>query len=324
VAPEQEPSTSPPTGVADYVATLEPRVLLHDTRVTNHGFSGGRAVPLQSVLQAGTAVLVDAVGVPLTRCACGNPLAPPGASGSEVMSGPSWPGEQTPDVVLPGAVGPVPALPLDGTVADAPSSDDFCTVWAAVEPTVAGGPSGPDDLEAYIARAQVGFTRLVEAAERTDGFPADALADLKQYRDDLLAWSGTGSPGSTELRDRIEAFLPTWCDGEPAPESGAAHGDPVVAPDDPSAGPGCGSMRFYLLVYAAEGLGVEHAAVSQPYVDALEAVLAGIDPGGQFDIADLMPALAYDEIGCEGAQAMYDLLVDSGFGDVLTGTDLEP
>ncbi len=50
--------------IAEYVATLEPRVLLHDTRVTNHGFSGGRATPLQSVLQAGTAVLVDATGVP--------------------------------------------------------------------------------------------------------------------------------------------------------------------------------------------------------------------------------------------------------------------
>ncbi|MCZ7537069.1 MAG: hypothetical protein M5T61_14975 [Acidimicrobiia bacterium] len=217
--------------IAEYVATLEPLVLLHDTRVTNHGFSGGRATPFQSVLQAGTAVLVGATGVPRTRCACGNPLAPPQVSVSEEISGPSWPDEQTPHVVVPGPVVPVPAATLDGTIPDDASSGDFCTVWAAVEPTVAGGPSGADDTEAYIARLQDGFGRLVEAAEHTAGFPADALSDLTQYRDDLLAWSGTGTPGSTELRDRIEVFLPTWCDGKPSPD-----GDLVVEPDDPSAG----------------------------------------------------------------------------------------
>ena len=46
--------------IASYVAGLTPVVLLDDTRVTNHGFSDGRATPRQSVLQAGTAVLVDA------------------------------------------------------------------------------------------------------------------------------------------------------------------------------------------------------------------------------------------------------------------------
>ncbi len=214
---------------------------------------------------------------------------------------------------------PVPAAPLDGTIPGDASSDDFCTVWAAVEPTVAGGPSGADDIEAYIARSQDGFSRLVEAAEQAAGFPADALSDLTQYRDDLLAWSGTGTPGSTELRDRIEAFLPAWCDGKPA-----ADGDPVVEPDDPSAGAGCGSMQFYLLAYAAEGLGVDHAAVSQPYIDALVAIAAGTDPGAEFDVADLAPMLAYEEVGCEGAQAVFDLLVDAGFGDDLIGTDLEP
>ena len=317
-----------PTGdIAKYVDTLEPRVLLHDTRVTNHGFSSGRATPRQSVLQAGTAVLVDGAGVPRTRCACGNPLAPPDVSEGEEIAGPSWPGDETPHIVLPGPVVPVPEVPLDsdpGAETDE-SSDDFCVVWAEVEPTVAGGPTGPDDVEAYVVKAQEGFSRLVEAAEQTPGFPTDALADLTQYRDDLLAWSGTGSPGSTEVRDRLESFLPTWCADRPeAGETDADESVPSITPEDPVPGTNCGSMQFFLLVYAAGELGVDHTDVSEPYADALDAVLAGVDPGPSFEVADMAPMLAYEEVGCQGAQAVYELLVEAGYEDVVAGTDLDP
>lgn len=63
-----------------YFSDLTPVTLLLDTRVTNHGFRDGRPTPRQSVLQAGTAVLIDRLGVPRSRCACGNPLAAPQAS----------------------------------------------------------------------------------------------------------------------------------------------------------------------------------------------------------------------------------------------------
>ena len=53
------------TDIRSYVSELTPLVLLVDTRVTNHGFRKGRPTPHQSVLQAGTAVLVDRVGVPV-------------------------------------------------------------------------------------------------------------------------------------------------------------------------------------------------------------------------------------------------------------------
>ncbi len=66
-----------PEAVPDYLRSLTPVVLLDDTRVTNHGFSDGRATPRQSVLERGTAVLVDPSGVPRARCACGNPLLAP-------------------------------------------------------------------------------------------------------------------------------------------------------------------------------------------------------------------------------------------------------
>ena len=61
--------------VATYVESLKSVILMQDTWVTNHGYEGGKATPYQSVLQKGTAVLVDAKGVPRVRCACGNPLA---------------------------------------------------------------------------------------------------------------------------------------------------------------------------------------------------------------------------------------------------------
>ena len=63
--------------LAGYLGSLTPVVLVHDTVVTNHGFAGGTATAFVAVLQAGTAVLVDATGLPVVRCACGNPLTAP-------------------------------------------------------------------------------------------------------------------------------------------------------------------------------------------------------------------------------------------------------
>lgn len=63
--------------VSRYIAKLHPVTLTRDTQVTNHSFVNGRAVGFQSILQAGTAVLVDRYGHPVARCRCGNPLREP-------------------------------------------------------------------------------------------------------------------------------------------------------------------------------------------------------------------------------------------------------
>lgn len=85
--------------IPEYLRGLTPVVLRHDTRVTNHGFVDGAATGFQSVLQAGTAVLVDQYGIPRVRCMCGNPLRPPDAIEGDVRyRGQTWPGfelEQT-------------------------------------------------------------------------------------------------------------------------------------------------------------------------------------------------------------------------------------
>jgi len=59
-----------------YIGELTPDVLSEDSRVTNFQFVNGRAGGVQSILQSGTAVLIDSAGVPRVRCACGNPLTP--------------------------------------------------------------------------------------------------------------------------------------------------------------------------------------------------------------------------------------------------------
>lgn len=62
--------------IPSYLRELIPRRLADDLRVTNYQFTNGAALAVQSVLEKGTAVLVDAKGIARVRCVCGNPLTP--------------------------------------------------------------------------------------------------------------------------------------------------------------------------------------------------------------------------------------------------------
>jgi hypothetical protein len=66
-----------PQQIPHYLNTLTAVVLLSDTWVTTHTPADGVPDPKQAVLQAGSAVLIDPLGVPRVRCASGAPLAPP-------------------------------------------------------------------------------------------------------------------------------------------------------------------------------------------------------------------------------------------------------
>jgi hypothetical protein len=83
------------TQISTYVAGLTPVILRSDTLVTNHGYANGQATVIPAVLQAGTAVLVDDKGFPVTKCYCGNPLTPPTFYTPQWQPryrGPTWPG----------------------------------------------------------------------------------------------------------------------------------------------------------------------------------------------------------------------------------------
>ena len=132
--------------IPSYISQLTSVVLRMDTRVTNHGFIGGRATTIPEVLQAGTAVLVDRFGVPRSRCFCGNPLTPPVAvTGTPSYGGTSWPAF-TPSrlaAVVP-APKPVPALTLVDVNTGAPFVRPTGTTGAADQPAppnaLAGSP----------------------------------------------------------------------------------------------------------------------------------------------------------------------------------------
>jgi hypothetical protein len=79
--------------IPHYLHELTPGVLRLDTRVTNHGFDGMHSTAVQSVFQAGNAVLVDAHGVPRVRGLNGDPLtAPVALRGEPQITGAPWPG----------------------------------------------------------------------------------------------------------------------------------------------------------------------------------------------------------------------------------------
>lgn len=80
------------TEIRDYVSGLTAVTLRTDTRVTNHGYVNGVANPIQSVLQAGTAVFVNKYGQPVVKCYCGNPLSAPLTYTTPTYTGPVWRG----------------------------------------------------------------------------------------------------------------------------------------------------------------------------------------------------------------------------------------
>ena len=83
----------PVDDIRGYLSRLTPLVLRTDTLVTNHGYADGVATTFPSVLQAGTAVLVDDMGVPAVRCYCGNPLtAAPDLGPGTTFEGTKWTG----------------------------------------------------------------------------------------------------------------------------------------------------------------------------------------------------------------------------------------
>jgi hypothetical protein len=76
-----------------YLRELTPAVLRLDTRITDHGFDGTHPNSLQSVFERGTALLVDAHGLPRVRGFSGNPLTVPVAlRGAPKLVGTPWPG----------------------------------------------------------------------------------------------------------------------------------------------------------------------------------------------------------------------------------------
>ena len=140
-----------PNEIKPFVATLTSALLRVDTRVTEYQLRGGEAVPRQTVLQAGTAVMLDRTGFPRVRCLSGNPLAEPRA----VDANPSYGGQRWPSfsprtiVVVQPAPATTPFIMIDsptgsiflripGGIADV----DRPATGVTIQLCEAGGPFG--------------------------------------------------------------------------------------------------------------------------------------------------------------------------------------
>ncbi|WP_068279579.1 LCCL domain-containing protein [Aldersonia kunmingensis] len=188
------------TDVAGYVTGLTVVILGSDTRVTNHGYDNGRPTPIQSVLQAGTAVLVDEYGVPRVRCACGNPLLPAQpAKAKPAYTGPKWPGWD-PDRIIIIQAAPTPLTQI--TIIDVDSGSPVTINIGSGTPVAQPAPQAPEApvptqppparTQPPPARTQVPVPRPQQPVPQTQppqtqppqtqAAMADWSADAQQYR----------------------------------------------------------------------------------------------------------------------------------------------
>ncbi|MGC4972374.1 DUF6777 domain-containing protein [Streptomyces sp. DT199] len=207
-----------PAALPDHVRALTPVVLRADTRVTGHGFRAGRITRYQSVLQAGTAVLVDDRGLPRVRCACGNPLGPPAeARGTPVTRGTPWPGYRPGRVI---AVTPAPRAVHGFTIIDV-------TTRAWIERR-----TGHDVRHDRALPPPARVTALPDLSRSASSPPQIPVLPESEPRPEPDLDPGGASPGDAPA----EVSLP---DTEtPLPPSGetAPLPDPPAEPEDP-AGP---------------------------------------------------------------------------------------
>lgn len=60
--------------IDSFLDSLQPAFLAQNVKLTMYGFKNGQEYGYEAIIKAGTAVLVDELGLPRARCACGNPL----------------------------------------------------------------------------------------------------------------------------------------------------------------------------------------------------------------------------------------------------------
>lgn len=85
-----EGGTLAPEDIQKYLYTMTAFTLVSDTWVVDHGNGDGAAADTPVLLQKGTAVLVDRLGMPRVRCISGNPLSAPAPDTAPVYSGTGW------------------------------------------------------------------------------------------------------------------------------------------------------------------------------------------------------------------------------------------
>ena len=180
-----------PAEIPAFIGQLDPEILSRDTRVTNHGFVNGRATAYQSVFQAGTAVLVNQYGYPVSRCLCGNPLTPPVTNQRVRYVGTQWPGFSQAAIVI--------YVPLPGSMPNG-------------QATVPAGGQSPTPQAGIVSGE---YTGRVDGAQQTgdpgavtcDPIGTTIKANITQTGHQVI-WVFTALDGSTDSNETgtIDAF----------------------------------------------------------------------------------------------------------------------
>lgn len=232
-------------GIPEYLDRLTPVLLRHDTLVKNHDYKREKAVPYNSLLQAGISILVDEQGLPAVKCSCGNPLRPfqgdTGRISVQFEDGTKkWAGYQRESVV---AVKPAPrklariALvdvqePARGINRPVGSTGEKDTTFNAKKrrtvPDLAGttfARAGRELIDAGLAAGYTGQGVPSDGAKVTaTDPPAGARLPFGQYVMLTVAGGGTSTSGGE-----------TGPTTTPPPPSSGAKTPPTSAP--PASGP---------------------------------------------------------------------------------------
>ncbi|MDA2959314.1 MAG: hypothetical protein O2982_04145 [Actinomycetota bacterium] len=102
--------------IPDFLASLTPAFLTQNVELTMFGFKNGAAYGYTAVLEKGTAVLLNNDGLPVVRCACGNPLI----ADPELRTPPP---EEVPEITTEEVPGEVPGDDPGDEPGDEPGDD---------------------------------------------------------------------------------------------------------------------------------------------------------------------------------------------------------
>jgi Domain of unknown function (DUF6777)/TIR domain len=193
--------------IPSFVAQLTPLILRADTRVTNHGFKDGRVTSFPSILQAGTAVLVDKQGVPVVKCFCGNPLTPPRAD-LPTYQGKAWPGFDARKVIV---IKPAPIAIKSFTVVDDTTGKKFSKKTGAKVPSP--NPEQTDQTGAVSPKAptpQPGS--LSPSATSSTDDTASPTPSVTSSTDDTASPTPSASSSTDDTTTESESVSPTESD----------------------------------------------------------------------------------------------------------------
>ena len=226
----------PTDQIETFVSRLTPMILRADTAVTNHGFRDGHATELRSVLQAGTAVLVNDQGEPVVKCGCGNPLTAPPTKSARSYTGPQWPAF-TPNSVIEvtRTANPVNEFVLvHDAPADTPSTGTPETTGAAGSPSTAA-PTGTDGDGSHTAFSRPvgtdGDADLPVTVPTGEGLTGDGSSD-SSTTSAAGPGDGASTTTTTEATDTPDSTVPVATtdhyDTKLNPSAGDCLGTPGV------------------------------------------------------------------------------------------------